>query len=169
MPGPQLASPGRDVAPVFGSGAASAALRVRCVALVTAALLLSACGSGDDAESRLQQTIEAMEQAAEAGDRRRFLDFVAADFGGQGGRFDRRGLGDLLRVQLLRHSRISATIASTEIQLFEGARASARMRVLLTGGPRAWLPDSGQVYMVETGWRDTDDGWRLISARWEPL
>ncbi len=137
--------------------------------LLMGGLVLAACAGGSDPEARLERTIAAMGEAAEAGDRDAFLDHVAADFGGQGGRLDRRGLGDLLRVQLLRHSRIGATIASQEIQLFEGRRATARMRILLTGGPRAWLPESGQFYQVESGWLDTDDGWRLISARWEPL
>ncbi len=137
--------------------------------VAAAALVLLACDGGDDPEARLQRTIATMEEAAESGDRGAFLSYVAADFGGQGGRLDRRGLGDLLRVQLLRHSRINAAIASQDVQLFEGGRASVRMRVLLTGGPRAWLPESGRIYSVETGWRESDDGWRLISARWEPL
>lgn len=137
--------------------------------LLGACLLLAGCGDGDDPETRLQRTIDAMEAAAESGDRREFLSYVADDFGGQSGRVDRAALGDLMRVQLLRHSRITATVTGQEIELFEGRRASARMRVLLTGGARAWLPETGQIYRVETGWRESDDGWLLISARWEPL
>ncbi len=137
--------------------------------LLGACLLLAGCGAEDDPRGRLKQTIAAMEEAAESGDRREFLDYVADDFGGQGGRLDRAALGDLMRVQLLRHSRITATITGQEIELFEGRRASVRMQVLLTGGSRAWLPETGQIYRVETGWLESDDGWRLISARWEPL
>lgn len=38
----------------------------------------------------------------------------------------------------------------------------------LTGGSGGLLPESGQIYEVETGWRLDDGEWRLIQADWKP-
>ena len=44
----------------------------------------------------------------------------------------------------------------------------ARFSVLATGGSGGFLPDSGQVYQVETGWRLVDGEWKLLNASWTP-
>lgn len=134
-----------------------------CIGL---ALLLGACGSGDSPEQRLKTTLGGMREAVVSGEIGGFMEQVADDFSGQGGGFDRGRLNSLLRVQLLKHSRVTATIVSSEYQMFED-RASVELSVLLTGGPKSWLPDSGRVYKIKTGWRDDDGDWVLISARWE--
>ena len=46
--------------------------------------------------------------------------------------------------------------------------AIARFSVLATGGSGGLLPESGQVYQVETGWRLIDGEWMLINASWTP-
>ena len=127
---------------------------------------LAGCGPGDDPESRLRETVDRMETAAEAGDIGEFLEYVADDFSGQGGQFDRRSLARMLRAQLLRHTRITATVTASEVQMFTN-RATMDMTLLLTGGPRAWMPESGELMTVSTGWRMSGDDWMLISATWE--
>jgi hypothetical protein len=134
-----------------------------CVGL---ALLLASCGSGESPEQQLRTTLDGMREAAVSGQIGEFMDHVANDFSGQGGGFDRSGLNSLLRVQLLRHSRVTATIVSSEYQMFDD-RATIELSVLLTGGPKTWLPDSGRVYKITTGWRDDGGDWELISARWK--
>ena len=94
------------------------------------------------------------------------MDQVDPDFSGQKSNVDRSGLKRLLRVQLLKHTRVTATIVSDEFKMFEG-RASVEVSVLMTGGPGNWLPDSGRVYKIKTGWREDNDQWFLISAVWE--
>ena len=136
--------------------------------LLPAALLaaLAGCGESGDPESRLRQTVAQMETAAEAGEIGEFLDYVADDFSGQDGQYDRRSLARMMRAQMLRHTRISATITSSDVQMFTN-RASMDMTLLLTGGPRAWMPESGELMTVKTGWRQDAGDWVLISATWE--
>ena len=45
--------------------------------------------------------------------------------------------------------------------------AVARFNLLATGGAGGLLPESGQAYRVETGWRLVDGEWRLRSASWK--
>ena len=134
--------------------------------LLTVACLLLSCGAGESPQQRLENTLREMRDAAVTGHIGDFMDQVADDFSGQKGRFDRRSLNSMLRVQLLKHSRVTATIVSDEYEMFEG-RASVELSVLMTGGPGNWLPDTGRVYKIKTGWREDNDQWLLISAVWE--
>ncbi|MEM9530404.1 MAG: hypothetical protein AAGA23_05765 [Pseudomonadota bacterium] len=147
----------------LGGGAGRRALPLLLAAV---ALGLSGCGSQEPAEARLRGVISTMEEAAESGRRDDFMDFVDENFGGQGSRLNRESLNDMLRIQLFRHSRVTATITDLEIQMFE-TRAEVQMKVFLTGGPQGWLPDRADFLTVTSGWKDTDDGWRLISADWQ--
>ena len=76
------------------------------IVLMLAVALLTACGDESSPESRLRQTLDAMETAIEAGERDVFMESVSDDFTGSSGRFDRRSLSAMLRVQLMRHTRI---------------------------------------------------------------
>lgn len=134
-------------------------------ALVMAAL--TACNAPPD-EEQILATIDAMEAAAEAGDKGGFLDHVASDFSGQGGAVNKEELGRMLNVQLLRHTRVSAVVSDPSVELF-GDRATATMRVLVTGGSRAWIPESGRLLRVETAWKRDSGEWRLMTAHWENL
>ena len=71
-------------------------------------------------------------------------------------------------MQLLQHTRVTATILSQEYKLYEG-RATGDLTVLLTGGPGNWLPDAGRVYRIETSWQEVDDEWQLLGADWETV
>ena len=53
-----------------------------------------------------------------------------------------------------------------DMTISEG-HATVRFTAALTGGSGGWIPDSGSLYRVETGWRRDGDAWRLTSARWE--
>ena len=43
-----------------------------------------------------------------------------------------------------------------------------RFDAAVTGGAGGLLPQSGQVYDVETGWRLEGGEWRLVNAEWQP-
>jgi len=131
-------------------------------------LMLTACSDPESLEQQLIQTMDSMEEAIEAGKRGGFIDYVADDFSGKGGQYDRKGLGNLLRLQLVRHTRLSAVVTDREITLFD-ERATVTLKILLTGGPRAFMPDSGRLYQVNTGWKRVDSQWMLISADWQPV
>ncbi|MDX1569111.1 MAG: hypothetical protein R3200_01410 [Xanthomonadales bacterium] len=137
--------------------------------LLTVCAGLVSCSDDRSPEAQLRDTIDAMELAAEEGRRSDFMDHVAPDFSGQRGRLNHQELADLLRVQILVHSRVHAVVSNLEVELV-GSRARASMHALLTGGPKAWLPDAGRVFKIETGWKLDEEGdWILISADWEPV
>ena len=127
---------------------------------------LCACSSPDD-EVKLRQAIATMEEAGEAGEIGRFMEFVAEDFVGSEAGMARADLRRLLLLQLRRNARVSALVSNVEVELFED-RATLNCLALLTGGPSGWLPDRGQLYVIETGWRKEGGDWLLIQANWQP-
>lgn len=108
-----------------------------------------------------------MTAAIEGGDIEDFMDPVADDFLAGDGRIDRRALGLLARRERLARSSVRVRRFDTEVEIVRPGRATATFRALATGGT-GLLPDEGQLWRVETGWRLDDDRWRLIAARWEP-
>ncbi len=138
--------------------------RMKWIFLVVV-LLLMACGGGaSDDETQIRDAIAAMQQAVEAGERRQFMTYVAEDFNGGG--YDRQGVNNLLRLHMLRNEKIAATATTVDITVFEGGRASATIKTLLTGGS-GWIPDRGQRYTFETTWHNGSGDWQLVSGRWD--
>lgn len=107
-----------------------------------------------------------MQQAVESRSTDALMAPFADDFIGTGA-IDRRGIERLARLQFLRNTRIDARIGPLDIARSDD-RAKVGFTVLLTGGAGGWLPERGQLYDVETGWRYRDGEWRLISADWKP-
>ncbi|MBK8067138.1 MAG: nuclear transport factor 2 family protein [Rhodanobacteraceae bacterium] len=130
-----------------------------------AALLLAGC-SRDPSEQALRDTIEALEIAGEERKVGDFMDHVAEDFAGNAAEYDRPGLQNLLRLVALQHQRISVVTSGMQIEM-HGDRALVRMRILVTGGG-GLIPDSGQLFDTESGWRFVDGEWQLGSASWKP-
>jgi len=131
------------------------------------ALLAAGCSRTPD-EERIRTAIVAMETAVEGRSPRDFMTHVADDFVGRDSSFDRAGLHNLLRAQFLRNQNVGVLIGPIDVTL-QPPRATARMNVTLTGGAGGLLPERGAVYAVETGWKQTDGEWVLLSASWEPL
>lgn len=130
-----------------------------------AVLLATACSRTPD-EQRIREAIAAMKTAVEARNPRDFMAYVADDFVGRDGGFDRASLHNLLRAQFLRNQSIGVLIGPIDVTL-QPPRATARMSVTLTGGAGGLLPERGAIYEVETGWKQVDGEWRCLSARWE--
>ena len=63
---------------------------------------------------------------------------------------------------------MAARIGLVEIELRGQDDAVARFQVLATGGSGGLLPERGQAYQVETGWRLIDGEWKLRNASWKP-
>ena len=68
----------------------------------------------------------------------------------------------------LRHREVAARIGPVEVELRGQDDAVARFPVLATGGSGGLLPERGQAYQVETGWRLIDGEWKLRNASWKP-
>ena len=135
------------------------------VAVITA-LLVAGCGK-DDPEQAVRLQVEAMQAAIDARDAGDVEDLLARDFVGNDG-MDRRAIRQLAAGVFLRHREVAAKVGPVSVELRGKSDAIARFSVLATGGSGGFLPESGQVYQVETGWRLVDGEWKLLSANWTP-
>lgn len=133
-------------------------------AVASVLLLFTAACSRAPAEQRLRESIAGLQAAIEAREVGRAMEHVAEDFGGTGN-LDREGARNLLRLMAIRHQRLGLTLGPMQLEL-HAERASVRFTAVATGGSGALLPESARVWEVETGWRDENGGWRLISAEW---
>lgn len=133
---------------------------------VTTALLVAGCGK-DDPEQAVRLQVEAMQAAIDARDAGDVEDLLARDFVGNEG-MDRRAIRQLAAGVFLRHRQVAAKVGPVSVELRGESDAIARFSVLATGGSGGFLPESGQVYQVETGWRLVDGEWKLINASWTP-
>ncbi len=129
-------------------------------------LLLGAC-SVSDREQQLRQQIRALQEAIDRRDVGDVEALLADDFVGNEG-MDRRGARQLAAAVFLRHREVAARIGPVEVELRGQDDAVARFPVLATGGSGGLLPESGQAYQFETGWRLIDGEWKLRNASWKP-
>ena len=137
--------------------------RLACIGLL---LVVSAC-SRSDPEQAVRAQVDALQQAIDARDAGAVEDLLAEDFIGNEG-MDRRGAKQLAAAVFLRHREIGARLGPVTVELRGEREAIARFSVLATGGSGGLLPEQGQVYQVQTGWRLQDGEWRLLNASWEP-
>lgn len=140
--------------------------RVMTVATFILLALLAAC-SKDDPVHAVRQQVAAMQAAIDARDAGAVEDLLAEDFVGNDG-MDRRAIKQLAAAVFLRHRDVTAKVGPVSVELRGDSDAIARFSVLATGGSGGFLPESGQVYQAETGWRLVDGEWRLLSASWTP-
>lgn len=131
--------------------------------LAVLATLLAGC-SRETPDMRLRASVEQMHSALEERDPAGFMEYVAADFSGNGG-MDRAALHNLLRAQLLANARIGATLGPLQVQLHDD-HATVRFHVVLTGSDNRVLPERAGGYSVTSGWRDEDGHWRAYYADW---
>ena len=129
-------------------------------------LVLAACGR-DAPEQAVRSQVEAMQLAIDERDAGAIDELLADDFIGNEG-MDRRGAKQLAVAVFLRHRDVGAKVGPVSVELRGETDALARFSVLATGGSGGLLPDSGQLYQVETGWRLVDGEWKLLSASWKP-
>lgn len=117
-------------------------------------------------EQAVRAQLQALQAAIDARDAGAVEALLAEDFAGNEG-LDRRGAKRLAAGLFLRYRGVGATLGPVEVELRGDADAVARFNMLATGGSGGLLPERGQVYAVETGWRRVDGEWRLRSARWQ--
>jgi hypothetical protein len=116
-------------------------------------------------EEALRNTISEMQAAIAAREAGTLLEHVAEDFiGPEGmGRDDARRLA---QVMFLRNRDVGIHAGPLDIAL-QDDHATVRFSAAVTGGA-GLLPDTGQVYDVETGWRLEEGEWHMVSADWKP-
>ena len=129
-------------------------------------MALVGCG-GPPPEQAVRAQITAMQAAIDAKDAGKVSDLLAEDFVGNEG-MERRAIRQLAAAVFLRHKNVSAKLGPVSVELRGNTDAIARFSVLATGGSGGLLPESGQIYQVETGWRLVDGEWKLLNASWTP-
>lgn len=129
---------------------------------------LSSCSEELTVEQQVIITIREMEERVEAGERRPFMEYIAADFRAQNGSMNREQVRALFVYQLNRHKRLQARLFPITVSETGELTASASFRALVTGGP-GWIPESGQVFDFVTQWRNEEGQWLLTSADWDPV
>jgi hypothetical protein len=143
----------------------NAANRAVCFGFVLIGLSILCACSRAPAEQRLRAAVDAMQEATQAHKPRDFLAYVASDFTGNNGEFDREGLGGLLRAMALRNEKINVLLGTLNIEMLP-PRATLRVTVTLTGGSGGIIPERGAVFSIVSGWRDRDGHWECYNAIW---
>jgi SnoaL-like domain len=130
------------------------------------AIVLAGC-NGDSPEQAVRQQVDALQAAIDTRNAGDIEDLLADDFVGNEG-LDRRGARQLAAAMFLRHREVAAKVGPVSVELRGEGDAIARFSVLATGGSGGLLPEQGQVYQFETGWRRVDGEWKLLTASWTP-
>jgi hypothetical protein len=138
------------------------------IRLAAVAWMAGACSQPLTVEQQVIATIRDMESSIESGERRPFIAHVDKDFSGQDAVMTRDQLNAMVLYQLNRHERVHVQLLPIQVVVKNPGEAEAYFDVLLTGGS-GWLPDSGQMLNVVTGWRLVDGDWLLRTASWKPV
>ena len=127
--------------------------------------VLAGCVQSDP-EQALRASVSSLQAAVAARDAGAIEDRLAEDFVGPEG-LDRQGAQRMAQLVFLRHRQISATLGPLDVSM-QDDHATVRFTAVLTGGAGGLLPETGQLYDVDTGWRLQDGNWKLTSAKWTP-
>lgn len=130
--------------------------------------LLAACGKELTVEQQVIATIRNMEYAAEEGQHLEFMGYIADTFKGQQGSMDRREFHRFMIFQINQHRRLQAQLFPIHVRDTGKETAAANFKVLVTGGA-GLLPDSGQLFEVETLWLRDGSDWVMEGADWEAV
>jgi hypothetical protein len=139
---------------------------VPCVLLMAVLLVLTACAR-DSPEQAVRAQLQALQAAVDARDASDVHALLAENFVGNEG-MGRREARQLAAATFLRYRDIGARFGPVAIEMRGSRDAVARFTVLATGGSGALLPQDGQVFEMQTGWRLIDGEWRLLNASWTP-
>lgn len=150
-----------DFAGLMGHGLTFATAWV-ATALLACGLALAGC-SRAPADVRLRAVIAEVQSGLEGRDASVLDAALAPDFIGPNG-LDRDGARRMARAMFLRHRDVRVVLGPllTDVR---GQHATVRFTAALAGSS-GLLPDSGQVYEVETAWRLEAGEWRLVNASW---
>lgn len=125
--------------------------------------VLSACARTQP-EELLRATVSELQVAIEKHDGSAVREVLADDFIGPEG-LDRDAARRMAQAMFLRYPDVGVTLGPLDVEVGQ-EQATVRFTAALTGG-RGALPESAQIYDVETGWRMDEGDWRLVNARWK--
>jgi len=136
--------------------------------VIFSCLFVVACGEELTVEQQVIATLRNMEYAAEEGRHLDFITHVADSFSGQQGTMDRREFHRFMIFQINQNRRLQAQFFPIFVDETGENLASAHFKILVTGGA-GLLPESGQLFEVETQWLREAGAWLLAGADWEAV
>lgn len=140
-------------------------------ALVSCTLSLAACSEAETPEQRIRALINEAEEAAENKQGRVLRSYISENYADGRGR-DRRAVGGILRLYLLRHQAIHLLTRTTQVTFSEPERATAVVYVAMAGRPLADAAELARLradfYRVDLGFAEEDGAWRVVRATWRP-
>ena len=130
------------------------------------AVLLASC-SRPAPEEALRAAMGEIHEHIEARDAAALRSYLAEDFIGPHG-MDRDQVRRTAALYMLRHEKVLLTFGPLDVDL-QDSHATVGFTAALTGGSGFLVPERGNVYKVETGWRLEGGDWKGTSARWTPV
>ncbi|MGA9572706.1 MAG: hypothetical protein WBS20_02030, partial [Lysobacterales bacterium] len=97
-----------------------------------------------------------------------FMTYIADSFSGQLGSMDRREFHRFMIFQINQNRRLQAQFFPIFVSETGDDTASAYFKLLVTGGA-GLLPESGQLFEVETQWVRDGGDWLLTGADWQAV
>ena len=141
-------------------------MRFVTVLTLCACVALAGCGRDDSDEAQIRALVDALAEAAEAGDIDPFADAIARDYADLRGNDRRAALLTLRGVMLRTNGRLLVFADTESVTMVTGDLAEARIRVRFAGAEFDRLALQTAVYQfLLTLERDGGD-WRIVSARW---
>lgn len=140
--------------------------KIRLRGLALTVFLLAGCAKELSVEQHVIANLRAMEEAAEQGEHFEFMGFVSETFSAQYDSMDRRAFHRFMIFQINQNRRLHAQFFPINVQETGDGQASARFNLLVTGGS-GLLPESGQLFNVETHWVLEGSDWMLAKADWK--
>lgn len=136
----------------------------RVLFVVFGLLVVAGCSRTPD-EVRIRNAITQMAEAIDARRPSDLMAFIASDFTGNDGRFDRDELARFVRLLVMGNPSLRITIASIDIELI-GDRATVSLTITTSGASGRWLPGGGERTSIVSGWRLENGDWRCYNANW---
>lgn len=130
------------------------------------ALLLVGC-TRPAPEEALRNALEEVRASIVERDAATLRRYLAGDFIGPGG-MDRDQARRTAALYMMRHEKVLLTLGPLDVNL-QDSHATVAFTAALTGGSGFLVPERGNVYKVETGWRLEGGDWKITSARWAPV
>lgn len=134
--------------------------------IVAFSLVLAGCAEQSSDEQQIRDHLDAMTLALEEDHVRDFMRPIAEDFIAETGGLNRNALMLLVRRERMAREEVRIQRMNTEVDILSDNRATATFQAIATGGTGI-IPDEGQLWNVETGWRKQGDDWQMINASWE--
>ncbi len=134
-----------------------------------AAVLLAACGGeGSTPEDEIRAWVDAVQEAAEAKDRREIVERISEAYvDGRGN--SREDVENMLRVMFLRQGTIVLLPSIDSIEIIDGTVAEVAVTVGMAGTNQNVFGLSADAYRFELELERGNSDWKLISARWGEL